>query len=256
VGGRARFKDHFSSRAAEYARYRPGYPSELFAWFAGLVERRRVAWDCATGNGQAAVGLAAHFDRVVATDLSRQQLAQAARHPGVTYCLTAAERSCLASAAVDLTAVGQAIHWFDFEAFYTELRRVSRPRAVLAVWTYHRLEASPEVYAALTRFRSRVERFWPPERKWVEERYLTLPFPFEEIEAPVFTHEEEWDLERLMGYLGTWSAASRYRAATGHDPLAEAREEMAAAWGDPAQARRLRWPLHLRAGRVGRVGRG
>lgn len=244
------FKDHFSARAAEYARYRPGYPPELFAWLAGLVERPRLAWDCATGNGQAAVGLAHHFERVIATDLSRQQLTQAARHPRIAYCLTAAERSSLASAAVDLTTVGQAIHWFDFDAFYAEVRRVSRPGAVIAVWTYHRLEAAPEVYAALTRFRTRVESYWPPERKWVEERYRTLPFPFAEIAAPDFAHEEDWDLERLTGYLGTWSASSRYRAATGRDPLAEAADEMAAAWGDPQLPRPLRWPLHLRVGRV------
>jgi SAM-dependent methyltransferase len=244
------FKDHFSARAAEYARHRPGYPPALFDWLAGLVERRGVAWDCATGNGQAAVGLAGHFRRVVATDLSPQQLAQAARHPRIIYCLSAAERSALASAAVDLTTVGQAIHWFDFDAFYAEVRRVSRPGAVIAVWTYHRLEAAPEVYAALTRFRARVGNHWPPERKWVEERYRTLPFPFAEIDAPVFTHEEDWDLQRLTGYLGTWSASSGYRAATGRDPVEEAREEMAAAWGDPARARRLRWPLHLRVGRV------
>ncbi len=244
------FKDHFSARAAEYARYRPAYPPELYAWLAGQVERRRVAWDCATGNGQAAVGLAERFARVIATDLSRQQLAQAAPHARITYCLTAAEISCLATSAVDLTAVGQAIHWFEFDDFYAEVRRVSAPRAVVAVWTYHRFEAAPEVYAALTRFRSRVEAYWPPERKWVEERYRTLPFPFAEIEPPELAHEEDWDLERLMGYLGTWSATGRYRAATGRDPVAEAGAEMAAAWGDPLEPRRLRWPLHLRVGRV------
>ena len=246
----ASFKDHFSARAAEYARHRPGYPPELFSWLAGQGDRRRLAWDCATGNGQAAVGLATHFDRVLATDLSRQQLALAARHPRITYCLSAAERPPLASGVVDLTTVGQAIHWFDFDGFYAEVRRVSRPGAVVAVWTYHRLEAGPEVYEALSRFRSRVESYWPPERHWVEERYRTLPFPFPEIEPAVFLHDEDWDLERLLGYLGTWSASSRYRAATGRDPVAEARDGMTAAWGDPKQGRRLRWPLHLRVGRV------
>ena len=69
--------DHFSAHAQNYARFRPTYPTELFAWLASQSPGHRLAWDCGTGNGQAALGLADHFVHVHATDLSPQQLAQA-----------------------------------------------------------------------------------------------------------------------------------------------------------------------------------
>jgi len=81
----ATFRDHFSGHAGSYARWRPGYPRELFEWVASLGGRCRTAWDCATGNGQAAGALAASFDRVVATDASLDQVARAVEYPGVSY---------------------------------------------------------------------------------------------------------------------------------------------------------------------------
>ncbi len=245
----AGFKDHFSSVAQNYARYRPGYPSALFDTLAALAPSRRLAWDCATGNGQAALALAERFARVIATDLSRAQLAEAQPHPRIEYRLAAADDSGIEPASADLVTVAQAVHWFDFERFYAEVRRVLVPGGVIAVWTYHRALADPEIQSIAERFRSRVEPDWPPERRWVEEQYQTLPFPFEEIPLAPMTHEEWWDLERVLGYLATWSAVSQYRRRTGHDPVAELRPELAAVWGDPAAARHLVWPIHLRVGR-------
>ena len=71
------FKDHFSSQSAAYRRYRPEYPAELIRYVASLAPDRRVAIDCATGNGQAAVALAEHFETVLAVDGSRSQLERA-----------------------------------------------------------------------------------------------------------------------------------------------------------------------------------
>lgn len=244
------FKDHFSQVAGGYARYRPGYPARLFDDLAALAPARLLAWDCATGNGQAALPLAERFDRVVATDLSAEQLAQAVPHPRITYRQSAAEASGLADSTVDLVTAAQAAHWFDFEAFYAEARRVLRPRGVVALWTYHYLETDPEVEAVLLRYRRRVEGDWPPERRWVEELYRTLPFPFAETELGPYVFEEGWDLERVLGYLGTWSATSAYRRRTGIDAVEELRPELLEAWGDPGRPRRLRWPIHLRVGRA------
>jgi ubiquinone/menaquinone biosynthesis C-methylase UbiE len=244
------FKDHFSQVASGYARYRPGYPRALFDTLAALAPGRALAWDCGTGNGQAAVELAERFSHVVATDLSRDQLALAQPHPKVEYLLASAEESGLTAASVDLVTVAQAVHWFDFERFYAEVERVLVPRGVVAVWTYHRAIADPEIQALTERFRHRVEGDWPPERRWVEEQYRTIPFPFAEIAVDPIVHEERWELERVLGYLSTWSAVSQYRRRTGHDPVADLRPELAAVWGDPGRPRRLRWPIHLRVGRA------
>jgi SAM-dependent methyltransferase len=244
------FKDHFSSVAQDYARFRPGYPAALFSTLAGLAPARDLAWDCATGNGQAALHLAEHFARVVATDLSQEQLGRAIAAPRIEYRRAGAEESGLDPASVDLITVAQAVHWFDFDRFYAEARRVLVARGVIAVWTYHRALADPEIQAVSERFRQRVEGDWPPERRWVEEHYRTLPLPFAEIAVAPLLHEEWWDLERLLGYLSTWSAVSQYRRRTGHDAVAELRPELEAAWGDPGQSRLLRWPIHLRVGRA------
>jgi SAM-dependent methyltransferase len=247
--------DHFSAVAGDYARYRPGYPPELFAWLAGLVPARHTAWDCATGSGQAAIGLAGHFERVVATDLSSSQLAHAAPHPAIDYRVATADASGLPPGSVELVTVAQALHWLDHDRFYAEVRRVTVPGGVLAAWCYNMLEVDPRVNAVVGRYYSRVVGpYWPPERRLLEAGYRTLPFPFEEIEPPQVAMEARWTLARLRGYLATWSAAQRYAAAERADPLEKIATDLADAWGDPDQAKRVRWPLHFRVGRVGRVG--
>lgn len=243
--------DHFSAVAAGYARYRPGYPAELYEWLAGLPEGRTLAWDCATGNGQAAVGLAAHFERVVATDLSASQVAQAVRHPRVEYSVAPAEASGLSDGAVELVTVAQALHWLDLPAFYAEVRRVLAPGGAVVAWCYNLLDVDPRVNAVIGRYYSQVVGvYWPPERRLLEAGYRTLPFPFREIEAPRFEMTAEWTLDHLLGYLATWSATERYRRARGEDPLAAVAGDLHAAWGDADEARPVRWPLHLRAGRA------
>lgn len=243
------FKDHFSGHALAYARYRPPYPPSLFEFLAGLVARRRVAWDAATGNGQVAAGLARFFERVVASDASRQQVAAAARGARIVYLVMPSERSALAAGAVDLVTVGQALHWFDVERFWTEVRRVAAPGARVAAWCYGLFDPGPDIEPLLRRFYAAVEPFWPPERRWIDEAYGTLPFPFERLPAPRFEMAVEWSLAELSGYLATWSAVRRHVARHGRDPVEEVAGTLGEAWGE---GRRLvRWPIHLLVGRVG-----
>lgn len=243
--------DHFSAVAAGYARYRPGYPPALYEWLAGLPVGRSLAWDCATGNGQAAVGLAAHFERVVATDLSASQVAQAVRHPQVEYSVAPAEASGLSDGAVELVTVAQALHWLDLPAFYAEVRRVLAPGGAVVAWCYNLLDVDPRVNAVIGRYYSQVVGvYWPPERRLLEAGYRTVPFPFREIEPPHFEMTAEWTLDHLLGYLATWSATERYRRARGEDPLEAIAGDLRSAWGDPEQSRPVRWPLNLRAGRA------
>jgi RimJ/RimL family protein N-acetyltransferase len=248
-GGRG-FADYFSGHAADYAAYRPGYPPALFERVAGLPRNHRLAWDAGTGNGQAAVGLAEHFECVVATDASPEQLAHAAPHPRVDYRLAPAEASGLPDRSVDLATAAQALHWFRFEAFYEEVRRVLAPGGALAVWTYNLARVEPAFDRVLDRLAYEiVGPYWPPERRWVEEEYRTIPFPFHEVPLPPLVREERWDLERLLRYVATWSSCQHYRRATGRDAIAEVRDELAAAWG-PEPVRSVRWPVFIRAGRL------
>ena len=245
------FPDHFSGVAGAYAEHRPRYPDRLFQWLAEVSPARGLAWDCATGSGQAAVGLAARFDRVLGTDASAAQIAAAEKHPRVEYRVSPAEASGLLDASVDLVAVAQALHWFDRPAFYGEARRVLRPGGLVAAWTYGAsVFEDPRADAVHRRFYSdTVGPYWPPERALVEAGYRTIEFPFEEIEAPVFEMEADWPLSSFLGYVGTWSAVTRFRRERGHDPVAELGEELRQLWGNPETPRRIRWPLAMRVGR-------
>lgn len=243
------FKDHFSTHSAEYARYRPNYPPALFDWLAQLVPERALAWDVGTGSGQAALGLARHFARVVASDAAEAQLRNAVAHPRVVYKVMPAERGDLDDASADLVTVAQALHWFDFDRFYAEVRRVLKPRGAIAAWTYGVNRIAPEIDAIVQRYYVEiVGPYWPPEREYVDKAYRTIPFPFEEIEAPRFEMQQPWTLDDLLGYLGTWSASKRYAEARGEDPIALIREPLARAWGTSTE-RTVEWPLYLRAGR-------
>jgi SAM-dependent methyltransferase len=245
----SQFKDHFSGHARGYADYRPGYPPALFAWLATLVRQREVAWDCATGNGQAALGLAPHFERVIASDASAAQIANRREHANVAYYVSLAEASALRPASCDLVAVAQSIHWFDFERFYAEVRRVLRPGGVLVVWTYTRFRVDAAIDALIDLFYTgAVGPYWPPERQYVDDGYRTIPFPFEAIAAPPIDLSTDWSLAQVLQYLGTWSAVQRFRKERGSDPVAAIAPALAELWGEGV--RTVNWPLHLRAGRV------
>lgn len=247
----AQFKDHFSSGAGDYTRYRPGYPEELFAWLAAQTEDHEIAWDCGCGNGQASVGLTPFYRQVIATDPSRQQIEKAAPHDRIRYAVAPAEHSCLADSSIDAILVAQALHWFDFESFYDEVRRVAKPGALIAALSYGELQVSGPPAAILSHFyHTIISRYWPPERRYVDDGYTSIPFPFVRIVPPPFAMQAEWHLEQLLGYLGTWSAVAEYRRLNRHDPLDLVSSELRTAWGDATQVRLVSWPLALLVGRV------
>jgi ubiquinone/menaquinone biosynthesis C-methylase UbiE len=246
------FRDHFSPVAGAYARFRPRYPDTLFEMLAEQAPRRLRAWDCATGTGQAALGLAVHFERIVASDASAAQVAAATPHPRVVYTVARAEASGFADGSFDLLTVAQAVHWFDQASFYAEARRVLVPDGVLAVWCYGKAQVDREVDALLHRFhRETVGPFWPPERSLVDDEYRSLIFPFEEIHVPRLAIEQDLTLEGLGGYLRTWSSTQRFVAARGFDPVAPLLENLGRHWGPAATLRSVRWPVTVRAGRRG-----
>ncbi len=246
------FQDHFSAQAGEYTQFRPRYPRQLFAFLGALPSRREAAWDCGTGNGQAAVDLADWFDEVIATDPSASQVAHAQPHAKVRYLVAAAEHCPIRSSSIDLVTVAQALHWFDLDVFYAQVRRVGRSGSVLAAWSYGLAGISPEVDRVVGHlYDDLLGKYWPPERKLIEQRYETIAFPFDAIPAPEFAMTTQWNLRDLIGYLGTWSSVQKYRQRQGTDPLAQVEADLARAWGAAETLRRVHWPLYLRVGRIG-----
>lgn len=242
------FQDHFSNIAQNYAAFRPTYPPALFGWLATQAHGRALAWDCATGSGQAALGLVQVFDRVVATDASAQQLSQASVHDRITYQVAPAEQAPFADASVDVITVAQALHWFDRAAFFQECERVLKSKGVLAVWTYGPLRVvGADVDTVLQHYyHDIVGAYWPPERTWVEAGYEGIQLPFTEIATPTFEMTADWDMQALLGYLGSWSASHAYQKANGHDPREQIFADLQSVWGDVSVKRRITWSLTLR----------
>ncbi|MEZ5328622.1 MAG: class I SAM-dependent methyltransferase [Verrucomicrobiales bacterium] len=245
----ADFHDHFSGHADEYAAARPTYPVELFDYLARLSPSRRCAWDCATGSGQAAVALAGHFDKIIATDASWQQIEHATRRDNVHYHVAPAEVSGIASDSVDLITIAQAIHWFDFDRFHAEVRRVAVDQAIVAAWTYGLTSITAEVDAIVQDFYTgEINPYWPPERSHIESDYRDIPFPYDQCTPTMFEMKVEWSARALLAYLRTWSSVKRFQADTGRDPVSKIAPAIHRAWGKGL--RPVRWPLILKVGRV------
>ena len=249
------FKDHFSAAATGYAAHRPVYPRAVAEALAACSPGRSLAWDAGCGSGQLSAVLGEAFDQVVATDASAAQIAQAVPHPRVRYAVAPAEVSGLADGSVDCAVAAQAAHWFDLDAYYREVRRVSRPGGLVALVTYAVMEVDSQIEHLVERFYwHALEGHWPPERRVVEEGYRSLPFPFEPVQSPALALEHRWNADQLLGYVGTWSAVQSLKKAGRGADLERFGEELRRAWGDPATARLIRWPLSLRLGRVSPLG--
>ena len=245
------FLDLFSQQAGTYASIRPRYPRELFDFVASLAPRRDLAWDCATGNGQAAQDLAAYFGRVVATDASDAQIALAVPVANVGYRVATAYDSGLPSRMVDAVTVAQALHWLDVPRFAAEVRRVTVPRAVVAAWCYGACDAGEDIEPLLREFEhDTLGPYWNAGRRWVDEAYRTIAFPFQELEAPAFQLRARWSLSQLLEYLNSWSAVATFKRERGLDPVAPLMEQIGKFWNPSDGTREITWPIGLRIGRV------
>ncbi|MEP6744846.1 MAG: class I SAM-dependent methyltransferase, partial [Gemmatimonadota bacterium] len=241
--------DHFSDHAADYAKARPAYPPELYQWLAGLAPARDVVWDAGCGSGQASVALAEHFIRVVATDISPQQIAEAKLHDRVEYSAHDEATCPLEPASCDLVTAAQAAHWFDLVAFVAECRRVLKPRGVVAIWGYGLTKLATEIDVEVQRFYTdEVGPFWPSGREHLDDEYRDLELKLEPIDPPPFAMTVTWDLAAFATYLSTWSAVQRYIKAKGEDPIPPLVERLSPVWGPGPRV--VSWPLYLRVGRL------
>lgn len=243
------FKDNFSKQSNAYQKYRPSYPKELFEYLSNISKTHNLAWDCGTGNGQSAVGLAHYFENVYATDPSERQISNALSHPKITYRVEKAETCSLENKSADLITVAQALHWFDFEKFYAEVKRVLKPNGIIAVWTYSLPKISFEIDEIVLHFQDNIlGGFWQKENQFVSEEYRTIPFPFKEIETPSFKFQKKITFEDLKGLLVSWSATQRYKDQNGTDPVLEIENNLLNLWRKSHETKLATWNIFLKVG--------
>lgn len=244
-------KDLFSRQSDLYAKYRPTYPQELYEYILSFVKEKNIAWDSATGNGQAAVVLADYFKKVIATDISAAQIEKAKRKENIEYSVCAAESTPFADNTFDLVTVAQAYHWIKWDEFKKEVTRVCKPNAVIAVWTYYSRTTDDErIDKAVNDFYENVTRpYWDYERKHVDEKYSTVEFDYELLPVKEFETILYWKREDLIGYVSSWSAVQKYIKTNGHSPLPLLEEEINKLWPQD-QTKKVVFPIYLKLGRI------
>lgn len=243
-------KDNFSGHADQYAQYRPRYPADFFAYLSSIIPNKRKAWDVGTGNGQIASALSKMFQEVCATDISQQQIDNAPQAENVRYSVQPAEKTDFEANQFDLVVIAQAIHWFDFKKFYVEVRRTTAEGALICVIGYDRIKVTEAIDVLITEFYINViGPYWDKERKYIDDNYAGIPFPFEEIETPEFVNELDWSMEHLIGYLNTWSAVQHFIKENGYNPVDDLKKEIAEHWQD-GEIKVVRFTMLLRIGRV------
>lgn len=237
-------------RSEQYAKYRPTYPLNFFNYLYSVVPIKQNAWDCGTGNGQVAFELAKVFDRVFATDISQTQIDHALQSDNIDYSVQPAENTNFQYQQFDLIVTAQAVHWFNFEQFYSEVRRTAKENALICIIGYGRIMVSDKIDHIITRFyQDTIGAYWDSERRYVDENYETIPFPFEEIKVPRFVNKMRWSLEHLIGYLNTWSAVKHFIKQNGYNPIDKLTKDIEKYWGQQ-MTREVRFPLLLKIGRI------
>lgn len=243
-------KDNFSIQSDKYAKYRPAYPGGFFNYLNALVPYKKNAWDCGTGNGQIAYELANTFDNVFATDISQSQISNALQADNIFYSVQRAEETCFDNQLFDLIVVAQAVHWFDFEKFYAEVKRTAKENALFCIIGYGRIKISEQIDQVITNFYTDIiGKYWDKERKYIDENYTTIPFPFREIQTPNFVNKQHWNLEHLIGYLNTWSAVKHFIKQNGYNPIDKLQLEIEPLWNNKEE-KEIAFPLFLRIGKI------
>jgi len=244
-------KDLFSKQASLYAKYRPGYPKELIEYIISHTTAKETAWDCATGNGQAAILLSSYIKKIFATDISEKQINEAAQHPAISYSLGNEEKTNFAENTFDLITVAQAYHWFNFDGFFREAARVGKNGCTVAVWGYRLLNAADESLNNQVRdfYYNKIYKYWDPERRYVDEEYKTIPFNFADDISMDFHENVQWTLDDLKGYFNTWSSLQHFIKANNYNIANEFAEQLKLNWNDGSK-KSFSFPLFLRLGKI------
>jgi ubiquinone/menaquinone biosynthesis C-methylase UbiE len=243
--------DLFSKQADLYARYRPTYPEGLYDYILSFVKEKNTAWDCATGNGQAAVVLADHFKKVIATDISTAQIEKATPKENIQYLVCPAESTPFQENIFELVTVAQAYHWIKWKEFKKEVTRVCKPGAIIAIWAYYRnTTGDKKVDDTVYNFYENVTKpYWDYERKYVEEKYSTVEFDYDPIPVKDFETTLEWKQEDMIGYISSWSAIQKFIKVNGHSPISIIEEEIKKLWPE-GEVKNVVFPIYLKLGRV------
>ncbi len=245
------FKDYFSTQSKTYAKYRPHYPEELFEHIAKISPAREKALDIATGTGQAAFGLISFFNRVYACDASKSQLLNARAKKNIFYFSAAAEKVPIIKNSIDLVICAQAVHWFNWEQFNVEIKRILKRNGIFVILGYGLPKINEEIDKIIKDFYTNIlGPFWPKERVHIENEYSEIPFPFEPVDCSEFKIELDWQFENVIGLLNSWSATQNYIKKNKKNPVEKICKTLSDTWTKGNSEKNIIWPLFLKIGKL------
>ncbi len=244
-------KNLFNEQAKLYATARPLYPPEIFEWIASISPAKEVVWDCGTGTGQAAIGLAKYFANVEATDVSPRQIENAFPISNVRYQMMPAENTDFPEQYFDVINVALALHWFDLEPFWNEVKRVARPGALFVTYWYDWPTLNEQFDKIFKKeLLEPLSPFWSPKLKLCWNDYADVNFPFERIQTPNFEIQNQWSFEDFSNYVQTWSAIRGFVNKHGQEHLMHIISRLHQAWGSNENPKTVRLPLKIIAGYI------
>jgi ubiquinone/menaquinone biosynthesis C-methylase UbiE len=155
---------------------------------ASHVSNRERVWNCGAGNGRASVAIAEYFSEVHATDVSDRQIANAIPKNNVFYSVQSAEKTNFPNAYFDAVIVARALHWFNLNLFWSEVKRVLKKGGIFAAWGYTDFSISSEIDAVVqTEILDIIEPYWNPYIDLLRDGYSSTAFPFKLIQIPSIT---------------------------------------------------------------------
>lgn len=212
-------KQRFSSRVADYVRYRPSYPAAILDPLrdeCGLTPASAVA-DIGSGTGLLSRLFLDNGNVVYGVEPNAEMRAAGEEflrgYPKFRSIDGSAEATTLPSASVDFVVAGQAFHWFDPEAAYREFARILKPgRWVAVIWNERRVESSALLSAYEDLARKYSTDYAKVSAKYPEALRMAEFFGPNQVRQRTFPNEQIFDFEGLRGRL----LSSSYSPPTDH----------------------------------------
>lgn len=195
----------FSNRAENYARFRPGYPEELFPFIEKTMELKPAASivDIGSGTGLFAEPLLRSGYSVVCIepneDMRKAGEERLKKYPSFQSIRSTAEATGLPEQSVDLITIAQTFHWLDPVAARLECERVLKPKGkVILAWNRETKKTDFEKKYTALRAKYRIGEPGPVQ---IDPVLISKFFAPGIVASKVFPNEQLLDFEGLKGQL-------------------------------------------------------
>ncbi|KAL0490338.1 SAM-dependent methyltransferase [Acrasis kona] len=239
-----------------YALNRPAYSKALFkevlSFHNEVADNQNLtAVDVACGSGQATIGLVDDFDKVIGIDPSLHQLSNARSHHKIEYINALAESTPLQDDSADVVTVAQALHWFEFEDFFKETKRILKPNGTLAVWCYNlgEFENKDAQNALVELYSVGLCGYWSTRRTYIDDCYTNVQFPFADKRDLVVQHPLTITIRNYIDFLATWASVQNHNRQNPDETLLEDFEDTLKEIFNADDVEtfqvKMKWPMHL-----------